>query len=424
MLAQTRRLQKLYGWLAINCYNCCFTCRGWWAYSRFILFREAKPKIDLRIEVALIRRQGSQWIITVEALLENKSKVRHEFKDFTFNISYTLPADDLQNKTADDGTKLSAEFTRVAAQSSWLTDARDPYDRDDYGALEPGESDRRTFIACVPKNATMVRASTELFEEGTDESWEAIKVVAVPGSAEGGTMSIDQQIDKLKGHVLIFSDEFRDLILGFEMLVPVAENRELLKKFSQTKRAHGLQIVRGSLIQECIIGITKLAYDRDSKNPTAGRLIETILSLPPQTLNKLKDAFSVPIKPTDRPTTEAGLLFWQEMEKMEVRELRQSFDQYLPELQKEWQWFGQHEEAFKKLRDKRFAHLDVSLVGQEYKLAEVQGPDLKTVKEAVERLIRVAEILLTVLHKKDEGFDQAVEIARQIAADFWEISAT
>jgi orotate phosphoribosyltransferase-like protein len=66
----------------------------------------------------------------------------------------------------------------------------------------------------------------------------------------------------------------------------------------------------------------------------------------------------------------------------------------------------------------------VSLVGQEYKLWEVEGPDWKTVKEAVTRLINIAEILLTILHKKDEGFDQAVEIARQIAADFWEISAS
>jgi hypothetical protein len=96
----------------------------------------------------------------------------------------------------------------------------------------------------------------------------------------------------------------------------------------------------------------------------------------------------------------------------------------VPELEKEWLWFSQHEEAFKKLRDKRFAHLDVSLVGQEYKLSEVEGPDWETVKEAVARLINVAEILLTILHKKDEGFDQAVQIARQIATDFWEISAT
>jgi hypothetical protein len=236
------------------------------------------------------------------------------------------------------------------------------------------------------------------------------------------TMSNDQQIDKLKGHVLIFSDEFRDLILAFEMLVPVAEDQEVLNRFSRTKRAHGLQIVRGSLIQECIIGITKLAYDRDSKNPTAGRLIETILSLPTQTINKLKVAFSVPIKPSrasDRPRSEVDLLFWQEMEKMEIQQLQQSFDQYLPELEKEWQWFSQHEQAFKGLRDERFAHLDVSLVGQQYKLAAVEGPAWETVKEAVGRLIKVAEILLTVLHKKDEGFDQAVEMARQFANDFW-----
>jgi hypothetical protein len=150
-------------------------------------------------------------------------------------------------------------------------------------------------------------------------------------------MSIDQQLNKLKGHVLIFSDELRDLILGFETLVPVAENQDLLKRFSQTKRAHGLQIVRGSLIQECIIGITKLAYDPDSKNPTAGRLIETILNLPTQTLNKLKDAFSVPIKAvlaSDRMPTEADLLVGQEMEKMDIQELRQAFDQYLPKLER------------------------------------------------------------------------------------------
>jgi hypothetical protein len=38
-------------------------------------------------------------------------------------------------------------------------------------------------------------------------------------------MSINQQIDKLKGHVLIFSEEFRDLIQSFEMSVPMAENQ-------------------------------------------------------------------------------------------------------------------------------------------------------------------------------------------------------
>jgi hypothetical protein len=432
---------------------------GFWTWQRFFKFRKGKPKIDLTLNVVFIRRQGFQWITTVEALLENKSKVRHKFEDFTFEICYTLPSDELKNENVTDhrkrkrfaafwyqtkkfprklyywmkgqpepvnsekNTSLSVKFPHTAAKGSWLADAENVEERLDYGALEPGESDRWTFIACIPTNAEMVRAHSELYDKRSKESQESITVVAVPRSVEK-LMSNDQQLDKLKGHVLIFSEEFRDLILGFEMLVPAAENQELLKRFSRTERAHGLQIVRGSLIQECIIGITKLAYDPGSKNPTAGRLIETILSLPPQTQNKLKDAFSVPIKTMNRPTTEADLLFWQEMEKMEIEELRQAFDQYLPELQKEWQWFRQHEKAFKELRDKRFAHLDVSLIGQEYKLVAVEGPAWTTVKEAVGRLINVAEILLTILHKKDEGFDQAVEIARQIAADFWGISAT
>jgi hypothetical protein len=90
-------------------------------------------------------------------------------------------------------------------------------------------------------------------------------------------MCSDQQIEKLKGHVLIFSEELRSLIQSFELLFPTAENEELLKKISRTKRARGFSVNRWSLIQECLIGITKLTYDQGSQNPTAGNLIEKIL---------------------------------------------------------------------------------------------------------------------------------------------------
>jgi hypothetical protein len=75
-------------------------------------------------------------------------------------------------------------------------------------------------------------------------------------------MSGHQQLDKLKGHALIFSDEVRDLILGFQMLVPIAQDEQLLKRFpAPTGLSHwGMHI-----------GITKLTYDSGSQNPTAGR---------------------------------------------------------------------------------------------------------------------------------------------------------
>jgi hypothetical protein len=71
---------------------------GWWTYLKFFKFREGKPKIDLTLDVIFVRRQGAQWIITVEALVENKSKGRHKFKDLTFEIRYTLPSDELKNE--------------------------------------------------------------------------------------------------------------------------------------------------------------------------------------------------------------------------------------------------------------------------------------------------------------------------------------
>jgi hypothetical protein len=186
---------------------------GLWAYFRF---REGKPKIDLTLDVVFIRRQGTQWIITVEAFIQNKGRVRHKFKDFTLEIRYKLLSDELKNEKTEDKrtrkglatslhqtnillnkayhwlprkaaqiekkkeTSLSVKFPHLAAKGSWLADVEDPDDRDDYGALEPGETDRWTFIACVPLNVTMVQAQSELYDKQSKESWEAIKVVAAP----------------------------------------------------------------------------------------------------------------------------------------------------------------------------------------------------------------------------------------------------
>ena len=236
-------------------------------------------------------------------------------------------------------------------------------------------------------------------------------------------MSNDQQLTKLQGHVLIFSEELRDLILTFEMLVPIAEDNELLKKFSGTKQAFGLEIIRGSLIQECILGITKLTYDPEPQNPTAKTLIKGIATLPSDLLAKLKDALSVPIKAVpaaNRPVTEADRQILAEIEQMDAEELRRDFDQYWLELKKEWAWFEEHRNTFLQLRDKRFAHLDVKLVDQQYQLTDVKGPDWSTVKDAVRRLVRVAELLLTLVDRKGEGFDQTTEIAKRIAADYWQ----
>src|ERR1700751_1235371 len=104
-------------------------------------------------------------------------------------------------------------------------------------------------------------------------------------------MRIDQQIDKLKGHTLILSQEFRDLIETFSMLLPMNENQDLIYRVSKTKRARGFEVLRWNLVQQCIIGVNKLVYDNKPQNPTAGNLIEAILSAPQGMRDKLKAVF-------------------------------------------------------------------------------------------------------------------------------------
>ena len=238
-------------------------------------------------------------------------------------------------------------------------------------------------------------------------------------------MSINQQIDKLKGHSLILSQEFRDLIEGFSMLLPMNENQDLIYRVSKTKRARGFEVLRWNLIQQCIIGINKLVYDSKPQNPTAATLIAGILNAPQALRDKLEAAFSVPIKPAPSmlgQTAEEDPAIWEEIEKLETQELKEAFNQSLPELEQEWQWFSQRERKFRDLRDKRLAHIDVMSVGKEYALSAPQGPTWTEVKEAIERLVHVTEILLTILHQKDESFGQFQAIAREVAGDFWEIS--
>ena len=84
-----------------------------------------------------------------------------------------------------------------------------------------------------------------------------------------------------------------------------------------------------------------------------------------------------------------------------------------------WLWFENHQTEFKKIRDKQLAHLDTSKAGSDYVLTPVSGPDWKTVKEAIDRLVELAKLLLTVLHRLDESFDQFRESAKRDASGFW-----
>jgi hypothetical protein len=238
-------------------------------------------------------------------------------------------------------------------------------------------------------------------------------------------MSLDQQVAKLKGHVCVFSEELRSLIQTREMLLLAAEDVDLLSRYSGTKQARGFLVLRWSMIQECVIGITKLAYDQYPQSPTVDQMLGTILAPRATTLrDRLKADYAIPIKPAPpfgHNWTPEETQMWAEAERLEAEELRNEFDRNLERLEEQQRWFASQRSAFKDLRDKRLAHLDTSKIDQSYVLEKVVGPEWGVIKEAVQRLIEVVELLLVILHRKDESFGQFERIARQDAYDFWDV---
>jgi hypothetical protein len=117
---------------------------------------------------------------------------------------------------------------------------------------------------------------------------------------------------------------------------------------------------------------------------------------------------------------EIDLAFHKEIEAREAKEREADFERYQEELCQGWFWFEKRRNEFKQIRDKQLAHLDTSKIGSDYVITPVSGPDWKNVKDAVSRLIRLAELLLSLLYQPDESFDQLRELAKRDSDLFWQ----
>jgi hypothetical protein len=233
-------------------------------------------------------------------------------------------------------------------------------------------------------------------------------------------MNVQTQITKYKGHVEILAQELRALIESFELIRPIAEDLNLLKRFQDNESTPGLLKIRHDLVRYCVLGITKLVYDKH--NPAVSILIGALLDPEHDHVrSRLKDAFSVPLRLSNPPSEAWNVEFWASLEQQDARELGEAFDRYFSELKEHWNWFDSHKTEFLDFRDKLIAHLDTILVGEKYKLTKVNGPTWGVMKQAIKGLVAVVEILLVILHRKDEGFDYDLKLARENVDAFWSL---
>jgi hypothetical protein len=207
-------------------------------------------------------------------------------------------------------------------------------------------------------------------------------------------MAYEQQIAKLEKHAVAFTKELEWIIQCAELVQPTIKDHDLINEFLRNNpRTIGF-LIRRSVARYCIIGITRLTYDRQSQNPTARKLIAALTCTGADQLRKeLKSAFTYPGAQSD-PT----------------------FDEDISKLKDRWQWFSEHETEFVGFRDHRLAHIDMTKSDTEIKPLEW---DLIT--EALRRLIEIAKVLSAILRTESRNFDQFQTLAQKDAKNFWQI---
>ena len=114
---------------------------GWWAYRRYYVQAESHPHIATSCQIKFIGLQRGQWMIELIATLENKGKVEHRFKDFTFDLNGIRKCDSLVQSIQWGG---QINFPIALAEGSLL-----PSDFQ-FFSLGPGVTGNYSFVTSVP----------------------------------------------------------------------------------------------------------------------------------------------------------------------------------------------------------------------------------------------------------------------------------
>ena len=104
---------------------------GLWAYWRFFHQRGGQPATDIDVDLRFLGTQGDRIVVEVAATLENRSLVRHKYRNFRVRVRSLLPKDKI-----------------VDAPGRWLYQLEFPHSIDDrLRRSEMGESAHaeRTF---------------------------------------------------------------------------------------------------------------------------------------------------------------------------------------------------------------------------------------------------------------------------------------
>lgn len=121
---------------------------GAWTYKRFGVEREGIPRIEFTVEIRFVSQHGQYVVVELIANVNNKGKVRHEIRDFSFDLSYIDSSDEIEIGRTAVGHEIV--YPRNAASGSWISPDYV------YTFVEPGTCVRYTSSAVIASTASVL----------------------------------------------------------------------------------------------------------------------------------------------------------------------------------------------------------------------------------------------------------------------------
>lgn len=171
---------------------------GLWAYWQFIYQRKKEPATDIDVDLRFVGQQNDAWIIEVTCVLENKSLVRHTYRDFQVTVRYLTAKDEIVDGSKDIQHQLKVPRTidrRLESSSAekledrkprrFFTGVADPATNENY--INPGQRFRQRYVTWLPNDATFVWVQCKFsFEAGRPkpQKTNTQKIFRVPASVD------------------------------------------------------------------------------------------------------------------------------------------------------------------------------------------------------------------------------------------------
>jgi hypothetical protein len=121
---------------------------GGWVFWKFILQREAQPKIEIGLDLNVLGRVGDEWLIDVIAVVTNRGTVRHYLRDFWFDLNVLSPFDPIE--IGDDEIDGQVRFRSPDRRRYWIAAERTGF------FIDPSVTQRYTHVTTVPADVTFL----------------------------------------------------------------------------------------------------------------------------------------------------------------------------------------------------------------------------------------------------------------------------